>query len=245
MTFNKRIRAGIIALACFCWSIPLMAAQPAPFNPAQKTAIEDIVRAYILDHPEILPEAMDRLQKRMTENAISGNNKRIYNDPDSVVGGNPRGDVTIVEFFDYTCGYCKLMNPALNQLIQSDGSIRFIYKEWPVRGALAEYASQAAIAARLQGKYIQYHDALYAAQGQLSEERVINIAKQQGLDITRLKKDMDSPQTKAIINRNRQLGQELGFNGTPTFIVGREIIPGAISLDEMTAAVKRARPATK
>jgi protein-disulfide isomerase len=222
-----------------------MAAPPPAFTPAEKAQIEEIIRGYILEHPEILPEAISLLQKRNAEKGVTANAKRIFEDPDSVVGGNPRGDVTIVEFFDYTCGYCKMMNPALNQLIKSDGKIRFIYKEWPVRGTVADFASHAAIASRLQGKYTQFHDALYAANGQLSEERVINIAKQQGLDITKLKSDMTSPQTNAIIDRNRQLGQEMGFDGTPTFIVGREIIPGAVSLDQMAAAVKRAHLAKK
>ena len=221
------------------------AAKAQPFNPAQKAAIENIVRDYILEHPEILPQAMDNLQKRMTEQGITRNYDQIFNDPDSVVGGNPHGNVTIVEFFDYTCGYCKLMNPALNQLVKSDGKIRFIYKEWPVRGSVSDFAAHAAIAAVAQGKYIQFHNALYAAQGELSNERVLNIARQQGLDLDKLKVDMSSAKTSAIIRRNRQLGQDLGFNGTPTFIVGREIIPGAVSLDEMAAAVKRARYAAR
>jgi protein-disulfide isomerase len=220
-------------------------APPAAFNPAQKAAIEEIVRGYILDHPEILPQAMEVLQKRVTDQSIISNRKQIFEDADSVVGGNPNGDVTIVEFFDYTCGYCKLMSPALNQLIQNDGKIRFIYKEWPVRGPVADFAAHAAIASRVQGKYIAFHDALFAARGQLSEDRVMEIAKQQGIDVVKLKRDMASPQVDAILERNHQLGQQLGLNGTPSFIIGREIVPGAISMEDMAAVIKRARQARK
>lgn len=221
------------------------AAPSAAFNTGQKAAIESIVRSYILEHPEILPQAMEVLQSRMTQQTIAENRKAIFEDPDSIVGGNPNGDVTLVEFFDYTCGYCKMMSPMLNELIRKDGKVRFIYKEWPVRGPVSEFASEAAIAAQTQSrtKYIAFHNALFAAQGQLSEDRIMAIAQQQGLNVEKLRAEMKSAKVQSVINRNHQLGQALGLRGTPAFIIGNQIIPGAISAEEMTAAIKRARAA--
>lgn len=237
----------VAAVAAFTFSSAFSApAAPQPaFNATQKTAIEAIVRSYILEHPEILPQAMEVLQTRMTQQTIAENRKAIFEDPDSAVGGNPNGDVTIVEFFDYTCGYCKMMSPMLNDLIRKDGKIRFIYKEWPVRGPVSEFASEVAIAAQIQnrGKYTALHNALFATQGQLTEDRIMAIAQQQGFNVDKLRADMKSAKVQAVIDRNHQLGQTLGLRGTPAFIIGGQIIPGAVSAEEMTAAIKRARAA--
>ena len=242
LTACRGFLAALLALTLSV-SAASAATTPASFSPGQKAAINAMIRDYILDHPEILPQAMELLQQRETTRKIAANAQEIYSDPDSVVAGNPKGDVTIVEFFDYTCPYCKLMNPMLNRLIKSDGHIRFIYKEWPVRGPVALYAARAALAARNQGKYLAFHDALYAAPGELSDARVLAIAKEQGLNIEKLKADMAAPGIDAALGRTHALGQALDLQGTPAFLVGNDLIPGAVNYDDLVAAVHEARAA--
>lgn len=228
-----------------------MAQQARPsaqtFSPAQKAAIEAIVRGYILEHPEIIPEAIDALQTKMAANAIAQNRAALFNDPDSVTIGNPKGDVTVVEFFDYTCGYCKMMAPSFKRLVAADKNVRVVFKEWPVRGAVATTASRAAVASRAQGtgKYLAFHDALYAVPGQLSEAAIFDAAKAAGLDVARLRKDMQSPVVDAVLDRNHELGSALELRGTPALIINDRLIPGALAYEELVKQVKAARAAKK
>ncbi len=241
-------KAGLLALVTTLVSLCSMmpaSGKDATFSQAEKTAIEKIIRDYIMENPEILPEAMEVLQNRMTAEMLERNKEAIYQDKDTIVGGNPKGDVTIVEFFDYTCGYCKIMSPMLAKLLAEDGNIRMIYKEWPVRGPVSDFASKAALAARGQGKYEDFHHALFNAKGQLSEDRVLDIAEEIGINTDRLKDAMKAPATGAIIDRNHELGQKLGLRGTPAFIIGDTLIPGAVSEAEIKQAIAKAREANK
>ncbi|MDA5193536.1 DsbA family protein [Govanella unica] len=226
---------------------PLMAQQAPAFNPAQQKAIEAIVHNYILEHPEIIPQAIEALQTKMATSAIIRNKAALFNDPDSVSIGNPKGDVTVVEFFDYTCGYCKMMAPFFKRLVAADKGVRVIFKEWPVRGEIAEVASKAALASKAQGlqKYLAFHDALYAVPGQLSEASIFDAATLAKLDVARLKKDMQSAEVSAIIDRNHQLGQALELRGTPALIINNRLIPGALAYEELVKQVNSARAAAK
>lgn len=211
------------------------------FSDKERAAIETIVRDYILEHPEILPQAFEELQRRMNAQAVTANRDALYKDPDSPTAGNPKGDVTIVEFLDYTCGYCKASAPGLKKLLATDKNVRVIFKDLPVLGDVAVFAAHAALAANLQGEYMAFHNALYDHPGRLSEDAVMTIAQKVGLDVTQLKQDMNKPEITAAIGRNLKLANELGLRGTPAFIINGHLIPRALSFDMLQGCVTDAR----
>ncbi len=213
------------------------AAQPALAQADKfmdKAAVERIVRDYILANPEIIVEAMQVLEARnqaaaaeARQEAIRSSAKELY-ESGSPVGGNPKGDVTLVEFFDYNCGFCKRANPERNKAVEADGKVRVVFKEFPILGPGSVYAARAALAAREQGKYVELHEALFEHQGPLNEAAVLEIAKSLKLDIDRLKTDMDKPAVLDEIQANVALARKLGIQGTPGFVIGEQLIPGAI-----------------
>jgi protein-disulfide isomerase len=220
----------------------------AELSPQQVEQIEGVIREYLLNNPEILVEAMRELERRQramaadqARAAITARQEELINDPDSPVGGNPEGDVTLVEFFDYQCPYCRAVAPDVNRLVDGDDGVRVVYKEFPILGPLSHYAARAALAAHRQEQYEPFHHALMGEPDRLSEERVLAIAADVGLDLDRLRRDMDDPGIAAALDRTRELASALGINGTPAFVVGEEIVPGAIGLDEMRELVRRAR----
>jgi len=165
----------------------------------------------------------------------------VFDDPATPVGGNPQGDVTVVEFFDYRCPYCKQVQPAIQKLLDQDRKLRFVYKEFPVLGEQSDIAAHAALAARLQGRYEAFHTAMMAAKGQISEEVVYRVAGSVGLDVDRLKRDMKDPEIDQALSANRALAKALELRGTPGFIIGDHIVPGAIDLDALKTMVADAR----
>lgn len=223
-------------------------ATAASFNATQKSEIEKIVRDYLLKNPELMIEVMAELQAKeasaeedRADAAIAENRKAIYDDPTSFVAGNPQGDVTIVEFFDYHCGYCKRAFGPLMKAVHDDGKIKLILKEFPILGPDSVIASHAALAAQKQGKYFELHQALYRNKGDLDEKRIMEIAKDAGLDIAKLRRDMADPEIAKTIERNEKLASALGVKGTPGFIIGGKSHPGALGTEELTALVKDAR----
>ncbi len=216
--------------------------------PADKAATKQMVREVLEENPEILMEALDSLRKKMESGQMPGSRatlgrlrKELENDPDTFIAGNPKGDVTVVEFFDYRCGYCKRAQPVIQQLLKSDGRIRLALKEFPILGPDSLIAARAAIAAMRQDKYAPFHDALMAAQGALSESRVLRIATENGLDAARLRKDMDDPKVEKIIKRNHEIAESLGISGTPSFIIGDTLVPGFAELEQLQKLVAAAR----
>lgn len=222
---------------------------PSPALSAEQTqAIERLIHDYLMHHPEVILDAVESLeQKRQDEaqqaakSAITERRDDLLNDSDSPVAGNPQGDVTIVEFFDYRCPYCKQVEPALTQLLKDDGKLRFVYKEFPILGPDSVVASHAALAARKQNKYHELHAALMRARGTLDEATVMKIATEAGLDATRLKADMSSPEVERTIARNIELAHALNITGTPGFVVGRQLVPGAVDLPTLKSLVADAR----
>ena len=213
-------------------------------------AIEKIIRDYLLKNPKIVADAMEAYQRELAakeemalRQTIEEKRNEIRHDPDSVVGGNVAGDVTLVEFFDYRCGVCKRVHPIVNQLIKQDGKIRFVYKEWPILGAQSVYASRAAIASRKQGddKYLKFHDRMMAARQALTPDSVMKMASRAGIDTARLKRDMRSSDIDKILQRNFDLAQSLKLNGTPSFLIGDTLLHGARDPDTMLNIVKEAR----
>ena len=230
------LRLLTLALAVFGATASSVAADD--FTPAQRKAIEAVVRDYLVKHPEVLIDALqaaeDKIKQESHEKAAKALIERrheLLDDANSPVAGNPKGDVTLVEFFDYRCPYCKQVEPSLEALVVQDSKLRIVYKEFPVLGPASTTAARAALAARNQGKYAAFHTAMMAAKGQISDATVYSVAGAVGLDVERLKRDMAAPEIYHALKANLDLAEALDIRGTPAFIVGDQIIPGAISLD--------------
>ncbi len=223
-------------------------AHAAEFNDGQRKEIESIVREYLLNNPEILQEMSQTLEQKQKQaedeqrkGSLVANAELVFRDKADFVAGNPNGNVTMVEFFDYNCPWCKKDFADVMALIGEDKELRVVLKEFPILGPDSEYASKAAIAAGYQGKYLQLHTALFQHEGRITEETVNELALTQGLDMDRLKKDMGNSKVGEIIGRNRALAQSLAINGTPAFIINDQLFPGYLPKEELANAVIEAR----
>jgi protein-disulfide isomerase len=241
------MRRALAALFLLAFALHLPAAAQT-FAPDQKKAIEDIVRAYILKNPEIIREAVEALQAKEQQSteerrieAMAKLKSELVSDATSPVLGNPAGDVTVVEFFDYRCPYCKRTDPVVDQLVKEDGRIRRVMKEFPILGPESLFASRVALAARTPGQYEAVHKLLINAKGALDQDTVMKLAKESGVDMDQLKRDLKSPAIDEALKRNRDLAGALEITGTPAFIIGTEFVPGAADLDTLKAIVARAR----
>lgn len=201
------------------------------------------IRSYLLANPEVLMEAIGVLEARQAEEAVAGdqqllaeNADALFNDPTSWVGGNPEGDITIVEFMDYRCGYCKRAFPEVAELLARDGNIRLIVKEFPILGEASVLASRFALATRkVAGDkgYETVHDALMVLRGDVTEDALRATATEAGLDADAIFAAIDDPDIAAILNANRALGQRLNINGTPSFVFGDQFLRGYVPLEGM------------
>jgi protein-disulfide isomerase len=237
-----RVQFAALTLACaFLAGVPLCSIEATEFSPSQRQAIEAIIHDYLLQNPDVLIEALRTAEDAKRKQALSDRRQEIFNDPATPVGGNPHGDVSIVEFFDYRCPYCKQVQPALETLLGQDPKLRFIYKEMPVLGPSSVVAAHAALAARLQGKYEPFHNAMMATKGQISEDVVYRVAGSVGLDVERLKRDMAIPEIDQAVKANLDLAKALDIRGTPGFVIGDHIIPGAIELDTLKDLIAESR----
>lgn len=229
--------------------LPQVAAA-AEFNDSQRSELGDIIRDYLLKNPEVLRDAFQELQRReqvaeaeAAQQALSKNATSIYRSEGDLVVGNPNGSVTMVEYFDYNCGYCKRALPDVLKMIETDSDLRVVLKEYPILGPGSSYAARAALASRQQGKYWEFHLALLEQRGAISEPKVIAVAEKVGLDVDKLKTDMESEDIQRILAENMSVAQSLGINGTPAFIVGEQVIPGAVGYSALVGAVSRVRDA--
>lgn len=212
--------------------------------------VERIVKDYLLREPEVLYQALQELQRRRDAAEAERQRAMIGERRDELVGraddpvlGDPAGDVTLVEFMDYRCGYCRSMAPALRALLESDRRIRLVIKELPILGPDSQTASRAALAARRQGRYAELHWALLQAKD-LGEAAVLETARRVGLDVERLARDMRGPEVEQAIERTRALAEELGISGTPSFVIGDTLIPGAAPVARLAELVAQARRAS-
>jgi len=220
----------------------------APSDPAFEQAVEQVVEQYIRAHPEVIEQTLQALQvKREAEerervsNLIATKQAELLNDPNSPVSGNLKGDVTVVEFFDYRCGYCKRVASTVTQLQQEDPNVRVVYKDYPILGEASVLAARAALASKAQGKHLAFHEALLASEEELTPETILALATAVGLDREKLHRDMESPSIQTTIERNRALARELGINGTPGFIIGTELVPGALDLKDLKNLIEQVR----
>ena len=217
---------------------------------AEQGRLEETIHKYLLEHPDVVLEVLDILQTRRDsaraergKASIAAHHEALVNDPSSPVGGNPEGDVTLVEFFDYQCTYCKRVIGSVMTVIEDDPGLRVVYKEFPILGPASVIAARAALASRKQdpGKYLAFHKALMASRGRLSESTVMAIAAEVGFDAALLKSDMALPEIQQTIERNLALARALGISGTPSFVIGDRLVPGAIDLDTLRQLIAQAR----
>jgi protein-disulfide isomerase len=241
------MRLVLALLAALAVAPTAFAADPA-VTPAERAKIETVVREYLLQHPEVLVEAIQKLEaKEETERndkasaQLTAKKDELYADAMAPVGGNKAGDVTVVEFFDYNCPYCKTVAPALKKAIEADGKVRLIYKEFPILSPESEVAAKFALAAHLQGKYVPFHEALLARKGRADEAGALEVAKSVGLDVAKLKTDAAKPEIADAIKKNRALARALDMRGTPAFVIGNQLIGGAVDLEDFQAKIADAR----
>ena len=228
-----------------------MSKTPAqPLSASEKLAIEGVVKDYLLNNPEVIIEAIQSLRqrdernkaKKAKANLVKFRNE-LLNDPDTPVGANPKGDVTIVEFFDYRCGFCKRVFPDIMKVINADQNVRYVFKEFPILGPESVTASRAALAAWIvdKSKYEAFHQAMMGSKGGLPESRVMKMAAKIGYDAKALKKAMKDPRIDKMLEKNFALAKALDINGTPGFVIGNEIIRGAVDLATLKQLVAQAR----
>jgi protein-disulfide isomerase len=249
MNMSRRASLAALILTCAIFAAPpFCRIAVAEILPEQRQAIEAIIHDYLMQNPDVLIEALKAAEEKATRDSdakaavvLKDRRAEVFDDPASPVGGNPQGDVTIVEFFDYRCPYCKQVQPSLQALLDQDRKLRFVYKEMPVLGAPSVTAAHAALAARLQGKYEHFHSAMMATKGQITDEVVYQVAGSVGLDVDRLKHDMAAPEIEQAVKANLALAKALDIRGTPGFIIGEHVVPGAIDLDALKELVADAR----
>ncbi|MGH7048084.1 MAG: DsbA family protein [Stellaceae bacterium] len=243
-----RARSMILAFACLLVAaVPIGAARAAD-NAVQRQDVDAIIHDYLMHHPDVLIAALRAAEDKLNQDndtkatqAVAQNRHAIFDDPATPVGGNPHGTATIVEFFDYRCPYCKQVQPSLEALLKQDPNLRFVYKEFPILGPASVVAAHAALAAQQQGKYSAFHAAMMAAHGNITDDTVYQVAASVGLDVDRLKHDMAAPEIGQQLKANMTLADALQIHGTPAFIVGDHLVPGAIDLAELKTMVADAR----
>lgn len=244
---ERWILGGVVALVVMV-ALTAWAADETPArSKADVEAIEGIIRDYLLRNPQVIVDALQALERRQeaekaarVKETIVRRRAELSEDSSSPVGGNERGDVTVVEFFDYRCPHCRNAARALAELVAEDRGVRVVYKEFPILGPDSHFAARAALAAQLQGRYEAFHRALMA-EGTLNRSRVLELATSVGLDTARLEKDMQSPDIGSAIRRTYALAEALSINATPAFIIGDELRLGALDQDALRALVGRAR----
>jgi protein-disulfide isomerase len=234
---------------------PAAMAQSAVFNEQQKQAIGEIVKDYLIKNPEVLTEVIAELEKRQAEaqqasqaSAVKETQQSLLNASHSYVVGNPSGDITLVEFFDYNCGYCKKALADVQTLMKSDPKLRVVLKDFPVLGPDSVEASRVALAVKnqLQGqKLLDYHVKVMDSRGRVNAERAIAVAKEMGVDVARLQKDMEGAEVRNALQENMALGDKLSLTGTPAFVIGETVIPGAVGIDPLKQVIANVRQCGK
>ena len=239
--FVKSLGLAVALLATGPLHAPLHAAEPAK-TPIDKKAIEKVLRDVLRTNPEIIVEAIKAHRAKQEANkalkaqeTLASRRKELDGGALTPIGGNPKGTITVVEFFDYQCGFCKRVFPAVVTLLQTDKRIRYVYKEFPILGPASMIAARAAIATWKidKTKYQPFHTALMSSRGQLSEGKIMRLAQDNGIDLKRLEKQMKEPAVYQELQNNLNLAQALNITGTPAFIIGNRIIPGAVPLEEL------------
>lgn len=249
---------SIAALACVALPVsaraeeaaaaaPTKAAANLPFSEDQRGAMEDFVRNFILENPEVLMESVNRYRQKQEAAQDEDLLKVLEQESDFVYkgghpeAGNPKGDVTVVEFFDYNCGYCKRAHGAIAEVMEKDKNVRFIFLEFPILSPQSRVAAEWSLAAAKQGKYWEFHNELMTSPAPKDEENLSKLAKTVGLDVEKLKKDAASEEVKVRLDKVKALAGKLNISGTPGFIVNKEIVRGYVPYDGFKTIIEDAR----
>jgi protein-disulfide isomerase len=243
-----------LALALFALALAAapQAASAQSFSDTQRGDIEKIVREYLIKHPEVLEEAMNELTKRQAaaesekhQASIAQNSDAIFNSPRGVTIGNKDGDVTFVEFFDYNCGYCKRAMTDMLDLMKADPKLKVVLKEFPVLSQGSVEAAQVGVAMRMQDptgkKYLDFHQKLLSGRGAADKTRAMAVAKEAGADMAKLEKDLASAEVRATLEENMKLAESLGMNGTPSYVIGKQVVVGAVGAESLKEKIGIAR----
>lgn len=252
-TRNKKFSAAILLCNTLC-AVLIIISLALVYTPAHadegisEAKIKELALEAILENPEIIEQALRRLEQLEQERQqdqmaaiLTTRRDVLEQDSNAPVLGNPSGDVTIVEFFDYNCPFCRRVKPEISELMQRDQNVRLVYREWPILGPGSVYAARAALASREQGKYEEFHWALMALDGRADEPTVLKTAKSIGLDIEKLQENMNAPEIESHIALSMELADGLNITGTPTFIIGKSIAPGLVQADRLIEMVDQAR----
>lgn len=242
-----RLTVALIFAILFAAS-PVTAQEEPALTPKQQDAVKKLVHDYLLENPSVIADAIEALRQKEelaaeidAKKALTDRKEEIFGDPGSPVLGNKKGDVSIVFFFDYRCTYCKSMVDALFDTVKTDGKVRMIMKEYPILGPDSVTAARAALAAANQNRYEEFHKALMHLKGPVNEQTIMKTAAEVGINVEKLKKDMDDGRIETLLKNNLHLAHALNLNGTPAFIVGDQIVGGAISPQAMKQLVDQAR----
>jgi len=245
---------GLLPVSGFAAEAPAAAPKPQAaavigFTDAQRSDIEGIIKDYLTEkHPEVMAQGLQNLQQReqaaaeaKTKEKIVSEKDKLFNDPATPIAGNPKASVTVLEFFDYQCGYCKMAEEAVERVLKDDKDVKFVYKNFPILGPVSVEAAKAGLASVKQGKFQAFHSALMNKKEHLTSDMIYQTAKDSGLDVEKLKKDMTDPAIEETINASSKLGQDLGVHGTPFFIVNNTSFPGVLKYEQLKDAVNEAR----
>jgi protein-disulfide isomerase len=240
---------GLCALGASALFQPALAQAPAAgLTPQQRQEVVEVLRQALKTDPSILRDAIGAMQQAQQQGrataqrgAIAAHAEALLRDPADPVKGNPQGDVTLVEFFDARCGYCKLLHPTMDQLLKSDPNIRVVLKDLPILGPQSVVASRALLAAQRQGKYLPFQEALMRLRGEPSEAVLKTEAERAGLDWARIRRDMDDPVIQRRLDGNLALARALSIEGTPALVIGDQLVPGAVDLASLRQMVAEAR----
>jgi protein-disulfide isomerase len=246
------LRPALYAALLAATTVFAPAASAQTFSDDQRQQIEGIIKDYLMNHPEVMQEinaAVDKHQQEVDIEkqrvTIKENNATLFSSPHQVVLGNPQGKLTMVEFFDYNCAFCKRAMTDMLDLLKNDHDIKFVLKEFPVLGEGSVDAAHVAVAARMQDatgkKYIEFHQKLLGGRGAADKARAMAVAKEVGFDMARIEKDMASDEVKATIDEDMKLADALGVTGTPSYVVGSQLVVGAVGLDALKEKIDAER----
>lgn len=245
-------RLAMLAALCLGALAPAVAqTQVAPLSAAERARVEEIVREFLLRNPEVIQEALVELEKRQAQQeeqtrrqAFQDNRQILYRSPRQLILGNPQGDVTLVEFFDYNCGFCKRALADIQELIRSDNRLRVVLKDYPVLGPGSVEAAQVAVAIKRQltpARYFDFHQRLLGGRGQANRARALEVAREVGADMVRLERDMNEAEVRETLTEVTRLAQLLRIDGTPTYVIGDEVVVGAVGVSRLREQIARAR----
>src|SRR5215216_5968421 len=248
------LRLSSFAIAVFAMMV-LAAATPLhaqSFSDGQRREIERIVKDYLVAHPEVLQEVVAEIEKRQaatdagrTKDALSKHREALFNSSRQVTLGNPQGDVAFVEFFDYNCGYCKRALGDMMELMKADPKLKVVLKEFPVLGPGSVEAAQVGVAVRMQDptgkKYLDFHQKLLTGRGAADKARAMAVAKEVGLDMAKLEKDLSSAEVRNTLEENFKLAEAMGMNGTPSYVIGKQVVIGAVGVENLREKISNAR----